>query len=465
VLHGFKLPCLKLGNVMTSNLLRITRFCVFVLAIAMAASGYSYARGKFSAVTVDARTGEVLFSNDLDGQRHPASLTKMMTLYILFQELKSGRVELNSTFRVSRRAASMAPSKMGLRAGQTISVENAIKALVIKSANDVAATIGENLEGTEGAFATRMTQVARSIGMSHTTYRNASGLPNPGQITTARDQATLGLRLMRDFPQYYPYFRATSFTYNGRTIRTHNRLVGRFPGTDGIKTGYINASGYNLVTSTRRGDKRLVGVVMGGRTAGARNSFMVTMLTKMFNRAKSGNTIAAVAGSSRGAINPIAVATSKTQPVVTPSAAEQDNEKLAEVAAAVAVEDTASDAGDEDGAGKTEVLEAKLDDRAPEKVPFQVKSGEDNLVTGSTSAEWSIQVGSFSRKISARKLIAQLRDKNIMGLKSKLAQTEAAEAGKKVIYRARFEGFNQLAAQQTCQGLIQRGQTCVVLAP
>ena len=212
--------------------------------------------------------GKFCFRSDIDGQRHPASLTKVMTLYLLFEDLKAGRLKLTSDLKVSQRAASMQPSKLGLKPGSTISVENAIKALVTRSANDVAATIGENLDGSEANFAARMTRKARAIGMSKTTFKNASGLPNPAQVTTARDMATLSLRIQRDFPQYYPYFRITSFTYKGQTIRTHNRLLGRYQGTDGIKTGYIAASGFNLTTSAKRGDKRIVGVVMGSSSGG-----------------------------------------------------------------------------------------------------------------------------------------------------------------------------------------------------
>ena len=199
----------------------------------------------------------------------------------------------------------MAPSKLGVRDGKSITVETAIRALVVKSANDVAAAVAENLGGTEQAFAKRMTRTARSIGMSRSTFLNASGLPNPGQVTTARDMATLGLRLTRDFPQYYPYFRTQSFVYGGRTIRGHNRLLGKFQGTDGIKTGYINASGFNLVTSVKRGDKRLVGVVLGGRTGGSRDAYMKTMLARFMGKASNVRTIAAVAGSSNGAIYPV----------------------------------------------------------------------------------------------------------------------------------------------------------------
>ena len=169
------------------------------------------AKAQFSAIAVDARTGKILFSSDIDGQRHPASLTKVMTLYVLFQDLKAGRLKLTSDLKVSNRAASMQPSKLGLKPGSTIAVEDAIRALVTRSANDVAATIGENLEGTEANFAARMTRTARAIGMSKTTFKNASGLPNPAQVTTARDFATLSLRIQRDFPEYYPYFRISSF--------------------------------------------------------------------------------------------------------------------------------------------------------------------------------------------------------------------------------------------------------------
>jgi D-alanyl-D-alanine carboxypeptidase len=242
-------------------------------------------------MTVDARNGKVLFAENADATRHPASLTKMMTLYLVFQDLSTGKIKLDSPIKMSARATGMAPSKLGVKTGQSITVETAIRALVVKSANDVAAAVAENLGGSEKAFAQRMTSTARNIGMSRTTFLNASGLPNPGQITTARDMATLGLRLMRDFPQYYPYFRTRSFVYQGRTIKGHNKLLGTYEGTDGIKTGYINASGFNLVSSVRRGDKRLVGVVLGGKSGASRDAYMKQMLSRNFDDATGGRTI------------------------------------------------------------------------------------------------------------------------------------------------------------------------------
>ena len=201
---------------------------VLLLMVGAGSADTALAKAKFSALAVDARTGDILFASDPDGLRHPASLTKVMTLYILFQEMKAGRLRLDSRITVSRYASGRPPTKLGVAAGQTVSIDDAIRALVTLSANDIAVAIGENISGSESAFAQRMTNTARSLGMSRTTFRNASGLPDPKQVTTARDMATLSLRVQRDFPQYYPYFRTTSFKFGKRTIRTHNRLLGRF---------------------------------------------------------------------------------------------------------------------------------------------------------------------------------------------------------------------------------------------
>ncbi len=237
---------------------------------------------KFAAISVDAGSGKVLYASGADAQRFPASLTKMMTLYIVFEELRAGRVSRSSTFQVSSRAAGREPSKLGLKAGQRISVDNAVRALVTKSANDVATTVAENISGSVQAFARRMTQTARRLGMSRTTFRNASGLPDPKQVTTARDMAILGVALLRDFPRDYSYFGLKAFKFSGRSHRNHNRLLGKYPGVDGIKTGYTRASGFNLVASARRGGRRVVAVVMGGRTAKLRNDYMVELLNQAF---------------------------------------------------------------------------------------------------------------------------------------------------------------------------------------
>ncbi|MBN9007493.1 MAG: serine hydrolase [Rhizobiales bacterium] len=248
----------------------------------------------FASIIVDANSGATLESTNPDSLRHPASLTKMMTLYLLFERLDAGKISLDTEMHVSQHAAEQDPTKLGLRSGQTIRVEDAIKGLVTKSANDAAVVIAEALGGDEDDFAKMMTRKARALGMTRTVYRNASGLPNDDQVTTARDQATLGRALQDRFPRYYRYFATTSFVFRGRTIRGHNHLLGSVDGVDGIKTGYIRASGFNLVTNLKRGNRHLVGVVIGGRSSGSRDATMRNLLAENLNKAATRRTVAAI---------------------------------------------------------------------------------------------------------------------------------------------------------------------------
>lgn len=225
----------------------------------------------FSALVLNASTGEELYAVEPDAPRFPASLTKMMTLYLLFEAVAAGRYQLSSPLTVSAKAASQPPAKLGLTAGSTLTVEQAARALAVKSANDVGVTVAENLAGSEAAFARLMTQKAKALGLTRTRFVNATGLPDPAQVTTARDMAKMGLALKQRFPQYGSYYRATSFTYNGRTFRATNNLLGKVAGVDGLKTGYIRMSGYNLVATAKRGGKRLIVVVMGGKSEAARD--------------------------------------------------------------------------------------------------------------------------------------------------------------------------------------------------
>lgn len=240
---------------------------------------------KYSAIVVDTATGKVLYEVAPDTHRYPASLTKMMTLYVMFEELERGRFKLSTPLRVSALAQRQSPTKLGLRAGETISVEDAIKGLITRSANDAAAVIAENVAGSVPAFADRMTRTARAIGMTNTRFRNANGLPDPGQFTSARDMMRLGVALQVRFPQYYPLFSIQSYNFRGRTIGSHNRLIGRVNGVDGIKTGYINASGFNLVTSVKRDGRKIVAVVMGGKTAAQRDAHMVQLINTYLPKA------------------------------------------------------------------------------------------------------------------------------------------------------------------------------------
>ncbi|MGN6310900.1 MAG: serine hydrolase [Xanthobacteraceae bacterium] len=257
----------------------------------------------FASIIVDANSGATLTATNADGLRFPASLTKIMTLYLLFERLDAGKISLNTEMPVSAHAASQAPTKLGLRPGQTIRVEDAIKGLVTRSANDAAVVIAEFIGGDEDDFAQMMTRKARSLGMTRTVYRNASGLPNDDQVTTARDQSTLGRAIQDRFPRYYRYFATASFNYRGRNIRNHNHLLGKVEGVDGIKTGYTRASGFNLVTNLRRGNRHLVGVVMGGRSYSARDAIMRNLLAENLEKASGRRTVAAIAERSSSEAN------------------------------------------------------------------------------------------------------------------------------------------------------------------
>jgi D-alanyl-D-alanine carboxypeptidase len=239
----------------------------------------------YAAIVVDANARRILHADKADELRHPASLTKVMTLYLLFEELEAGRVHMDTKFYVSEHATMMEPTKLDLEAGETLEVRDAILGLVTQSANDAAVVIAEALGGTEPEFAKRMTARARTLGMNNTIYCNASGLPCNNQVTTARDQAILGCAIYQRFPQFYHYFSTRSFVFHGRRMKNHNRLLGKVEGMDGIKTGYIRSSRFNLLASVRRNDRHLVAVVLGGSTARARDARMVTLIDGCIRRA------------------------------------------------------------------------------------------------------------------------------------------------------------------------------------
>lgn len=240
---------------------------------------------KYAAIVVDARTGKQLFEVNSTAQRYPASLTKMMTLYLLFEAMDSGRVTKETQIPVSDHAASQPPTKMRFRRGESIDVDSAIRAIVVKSANDVAVAVGEYLGGSEDQFAAMMTSKARALGMTGTTFRNASGLPDNGQVTTARDMAVLGMALRQRFPQHFHYFSESDFMFRGRLVRGHNDMLGRVRGVDGIKTGYIRASGFNIVTSYNADGRQLIVVVMGADSARQRNDHVEALIQRSLSPA------------------------------------------------------------------------------------------------------------------------------------------------------------------------------------
>ena len=275
----------------------LTRFTAKALLILGLTLGLIAARGpvahaevRGAAMAIDANTGEVLHEQFADAPRHPASLTKIMTLFLAFREMEKGRLTLTTPVRISERAAGVAPSKLDLDPGEEIQVGDAIKALVTKSANDVAVALAEHIGGSEPGFVRMMNETAAEIGMRGTTFYNASGLPDNRQISTARDMLTLALRLQDEFPQYYRYFSIKSFDYRGKTYRTHNTLMHGVPGMDGIKTGYTKASGFNVVSSVRTDSKHVVAVVFGGATAAARNAHMRMVLYRALQKASTQKT-------------------------------------------------------------------------------------------------------------------------------------------------------------------------------
>jgi D-alanyl-D-alanine carboxypeptidase len=288
-----------------------------------------------SSIVVDGNTGLTLEASKPNALRHPASLTKIMTLYLLFERIEQRTIGLDTQLRVSENAASQAPTKLGLKAGQTIAVEDAIKAMVTKSANDAAVTVAENLGGDEGEFAKLMTHKAHALGMSHTTYVNASGLPDDNQITTAQDQALLGRAIQERFPRYYKYFSTKEFVYRGIAMRNHNHLLGVVGGVDGIKTGYTRSSGFNLVTSVHRDGRYIVAVVLGGHTASERDARMRELIDAHIRDASLRRTVPAIAAKPEAVPSPSSEpveARSEPKPVVSAKASEASSSSRTDLA-------------------------------------------------------------------------------------------------------------------------------------
>ncbi len=264
-----------------SNIFKRLSVILLLCAVCIVSGHPAYAaKGPASSITIDANTGEVLSSSNADIRRYPASLTKLMTLYITFNALDKGLIKMEDKLPVSRTAANRSPSKLGLRVGEKITVHDAIMALIVKSANDCATVLAEGLGYSEENFAKTMTEVAHELGMKNTTFKNASGLPNSQQKTTARDMATLGAAMYHHFPQYYKLFATTKFTYKGKTLYTHNHLLKSFKGADGMKTGFTNAAGYNIVTSAERNGHRVIAVTMGHNTIKERDRKVASLMDK-----------------------------------------------------------------------------------------------------------------------------------------------------------------------------------------
>jgi D-alanyl-D-alanine carboxypeptidase len=417
----------------------------------------------YAAMVVDANTGRVLHADRENELRHPASVTKVMTLYMLFEQLEKGRFKLNDEIEISSHAASMAPSKLGLRPGDSITVEEAIKAIVTKSANDVAAAIGEAVGGSEARFAQMMTAKAHSIGMTRTVYANASGLPDPRQVTTARDLTILGRSIQERFPRYYPYFATSAFNFRGRVIGNHNRLLGNVEGVDGIKTGYTRASGFNLLSSAKRGNRRIVSVVLGGTSGPQRDRMMAGLIIKHIDGA-SPNKTTMVAEATAPADTRATAA-----PVLAPMAYAPATERARPAVIANAPDSTASIPSSADGSTRaaasasatpTTPRAAFASPPKPQKAETSVPQSP-KVETSKTALPrgMMIQIGASDNPAKANELLAKARSRAANLQKAK-PFTEKVQRGRETLYRARFAGLSESDAEAACKSLKRSGIAC-----
>jgi D-alanyl-D-alanine carboxypeptidase len=432
---------------------KLTLAALTALAVTSTTTLPAQANSKYAAIVIDANTGKTLFSSNADAARYPASLTKMMTLYLTFEALESGRLKTSSKVRFSKNAAAEPPTKLGVKAGGSITVETAILSLVTKSANDSATALAELLGGSEAGFARLMTAKARQLGMKNTVFRNAHGLPNNAQHSTARDLATLGIALHEHFPQYYDYFSTRSFTYGKQRLANHNRLLGRIKGVDGIKTGYTRASGFNLASSVSDGNRRIVAVVMGGQTAKSRDNHMAelirTWLPKASGRRGGGELVAKADGKSGNSpIRALAalLPTAKEAPRPKP----RPEEELTAFAESEEAEVT------EQGDAEPEVEQAYA-----EPIPARM-ADIDPIRTAAVPKEgWSIQVASSPSEVEARAFLTRTTRQAGDALADASPYTMTFDKGGVTYYRARFGGFdNKNAAWNACKALKRKKIEC-----
>ncbi|MBQ8672115.1 MAG: serine hydrolase [Alphaproteobacteria bacterium] len=368
-----------------------------------------------SGIMVNAEDGSIMYEQNADERRYPASLTKLMTLYITFNALEKGKLKLNDKLKVSRTAASRSPSKLGVKAGTTISVKDAIMAVIVKSANDCATVLAEHFSKTEADFAVLMTSTAKKLGMKNTVFKNASGLPNSKQKTTARDMATLAMAVYHHYPQYYGWFSAKSFKYKGQTISGHNHLLSTFAGADGMKTGYTAASGYNIITSAKRNNKRVIAVTMGHKYLNERDKKVAVMMDKGLNELKKSNKVNVAAltkAINGGKASPIAVANNNIKTPVKPVKAA--NRTIAQKAVA--------------------------------------------------SGAYALQVGAFSDFKKARNYAISVKNSLAKKYNVYNVKVEPVKHDNKTIFRSKVVGLEKKDAAQICQNMKKQNKSCMVVA-
>ncbi len=442
---------------------RTLSFLVATLLFAQVAAAAPHA-----AMVVDARTGEVLHSRNADTQLHPASLTKMMTLYVVFEAVKNGEIGLDDKVTISRNAAAEPPSKVGLRSGQKIALRYLIRAAAVKSANDAATALGEAIEGSEAAFAARMTRTAKALGMTRTTFRNAHGLTQSGHLSTARDMTTLGRHLFYDYPEYYNLFSRSSADTQIRTVRnTNRRFLGSYAGADGIKTGYTRAAGFNLTASAHRGGERIIATIFGAHSSADRNRKVQDLLDMGFSRAPTrvavrkpvlpvyGKTGGAVtlasslrpAGRPIPAVDPVAVAAAAPDPDMVTRALQD-----AALAEAVAPRARPGARTGVDTAIETAAVDAAVDAAGTRVVARMSSSG---------SRHWGINVGRYASRYQAEQVLLKTALTEIGTLDDALRKVVQSPRG----WEANFVGMSEDRAALACRRLSARDVDCATLGP
>ena len=423
-------------------------FCLsFALLAFLLHAANAQAREKYAGLVVDADTGEVLYQENANARRYPASLTKMMTLYMTFDAMRKGQISPRTRMRTSKKAASQPQTNISLKTGETISVDHAIRALVVRSANDASLVIAEHLAGSQWNFAQKMTNMARQLGMRNTVFRNPHGLPDSKQYTTAKDMAKLGIALRRDFPQYYHYFKDTEFSWKGKKYKSHNTVLKDYEGVDGIKTGYIRASGFNLVTSARKDGYNVIAVVLGGKSSKSRDEHMTDLLNRNFRKlAARGDRPRRFANAPVPSTKPITLAQAATtspfkkavpgttaQPDKAITVASLGNNVIKFIPSSKPVTTPKS----------SNTLDAQLAKRNREQsIP--------------TRGSWAIQVGAFQAKQNAM----QAASDAISRARGQLADARIAISGSGALHRAQIANLTKAEARKACKTLRQFDSQC-----
>lgn len=440
--------------------------CFFALTVLILSTSAATAADnrKYASIVIDYDTGAVLHERHADKKLHPASLTKVMTILMMFDALEDGRMRLNDRIRISRYAASMQPSKLGLEPGETIRVKDAIYALVTKSANDVAVAVAEHLAGSERKFAEAMTRRAHAIGMARTVFINASGLHSPHQISTAHDMARMAQYVIQNYPEEYKYFSRHSFTYNGKTYRNHNRLLGQYAGVDGMKTGYVNASGFNLIASAVRNDRRIIGVVFGGRSGRTRNIHMASLLDRGFKAVQ--DIRIAHANAPIPVRKPNIILASANLNKMSPSSGNDDESDIKVASIMPSARNSVNsliEQGDSDPAFNQRIEAGLIAISAYRGEPIPTA----NPIVASYSTQraannWSIQIGAYNDRQRTDGVI----HKTLAQLPGYYRQAKAVVSPLRThkgdwLYRARLKGYTRAQAFEACSYL----SDCIPLAP